>query len=247
MLEQSEKMQLENTRLELKEKYYKDLEKLHEQYDIYLHDMKHTMRTIAALSEEGNYKEIGKLIKKMRITLGSIDEQLVCSHKILNALFNERKGYAADKGVTLNLEISEPLYLQEIDELDLIRLMGNLLDNAIEAEAHSDEKQGILCKMHMAGNARHIVIQVENSYIEKRRKSTSQKNLHEHIDNLQVKIRSIGAKHGIGLKSVNEIVRKYGGILDSNQNEGRYNVKVIFPVQAEWKYEKNQLLHINIK
>ena len=262
MLAKSEKAQQANTYLKLEEKYYKDLEKLHESYDIYLHDMKHTMRTIAALSEEGNCEEIGRIIEKMETTLGSINENIICSHKILNALLAERKGHAADNGVALELEISEPLYLKEIDDLDLITLMGNLLDNAIEAEAYSDKKRGILCNMHMASSARHVIIQVENSYSEKRRKNsdltTMQKNMQENtkeniqgnmdnrkinlqanIDNLQVKVKSIGLKHGVGLKSVNRIIKKYGGIIETNQREGRYSVKVILPAQIEWKEESS--------
>ena len=236
-LGKSEKIHQENPRRKLEEKYYKDLEKLHESYDIYLHDMKHTMRTIAALSEEGNCEEISRIIEKMGAALGSINENIICSNKILNALFTERKGYAADKGVSLELEISEPVYLEDIDELDLITLMGNLLDNAIEAEAYSDKQEGILCNMHMASSARHIIIQVENNYIEKRRKTIPQKS----IDSLQMKMKSIGAKHGIGLKSVNRIIKKYGGILETNQSEGRYNVKVILPVQVEWKEESSYM------
>lgn len=232
----SKDLELENTRLKLEEKYYSDLEKLHEQYDIFLHDMKHTMRTIAALSEEGNCKEIGRLIEKMQTTLGSIDDQIICSHKILNSLLAERRAYADEKGVVLELEISEPLYLQQIDDLDLIALMGNLLDNAIEAEIHSGKQAGILCNMHMSNNSRHMVIQIENNFEEKRRSDAEaikqQGNLQENAKNLQ---RNIGNKHGIGLKSVNEVVRKYGGILESKQINGRYNVKVILPVQVEWR------------
>lgn len=231
----SKDLELKNTRIKLKEKYYSDLENLHEQYDIFLHDIKHTMRTIAALSEEGNCKEIGRLIEKMQTTLGIIDDQIICSHKILNALLAERRAYADENGVVLDLEIREPLYLQQIDDLDLIALMGNLLDNAIEAEIHSGKRAGILCNMHMSNNSRHMVIQIENSFEEKRRSDTEaikpQGSLKENADNLQ---RNIGKKHGIGLKSVNEVVRKYGGIFESDQSKGRYNVKIILPVQGEW-------------
>lgn len=238
-IKNSNYLELENTRLKLEEKYYTDLENLHEQYDIFIHDIKHTMRTIAALSEEGNCEEIGRIIQKMQITLGDIEDSIICSHKILNALLVERRSYADENGVVLELEISEPLYFQQIDDLDLITLMGNLLDNAIEAEIHSGKQDGILCNMHMSNNSRHMVILVENSFSEKRRKYVggireSISNPYRNTNNLQI---NIGNKHGIGLKSVNEIVKKYGGILEINKNEGRYNVKVILPIQGDWKEE----------
>lgn len=218
MMAKVNKMELSKTAQHLEEKYYKDLEKMHEQYDVFIHDMKHSMRTIAALSEEGNCEEIRHIIEDMRMTVGSIDDQYICSHKILNSLLSERKGYAHDNGTVFELDISEPLYLQAIDNLDLITLMGNLLDNAIEAEIHSARQEGIICSMHMSRNGMHVIIQVENSFEEKRRKVSS-------------------GKHGIGLKSVNEIVRKYGGIFENSKSEGRYSVKVILPVQDKWKEE----------
>ena len=137
----------------------------------------------------------------------------------------ERKDYAEDNGVKLNLEIKEPLYFQEIDDADLITLMGNILDNAIEAEKQSGKREGILCRMWMAREGRHMIIQVENSYEEK--DSAENTKFRRPV--------SIGAKHGIGLKSVQNIVRKYGGIIESKKNEGRYNVKIILPVQSGWE------------
>ena len=226
--------------MRLEEKYYKDIEKLHEEYDIFIHDMKHTMRTIATLSKEGNCEGISRLIEKMQIKIGSIEEKLICSNKILNALFNERKGYAADNGVNLDLEIMEPLYLQEIDELDLITLMGNLLDNAIEAEKNSDKPDEVYCYMRTTGSGRHMIIQIENSIPEKRRKEIESGETKSKKQSKNSRS-SIAEKHGIGLKSVSEVVGKYGGILENYQSDGRYIVKVILPVQVEMTAVANQV------
>lgn len=213
-----------NTCRETREKYYQDLETLHEEYDVFLHDMKHTMRTIAALAREGNNEEVERLIKRLQISLGDIEEKIICSHKILNALLLERKAYANDNGVILELDISEPLCLQEIDDMDLIVLMGNLLDNAIEAEKKYEKKEGggILCSIRLAREGRHLLIQIENSYQEQGNKRNFKKGVTERI----------GQKHGIGLGSVRRIVKKYGGIMECKKSGGRYLVKVILPVHG---------------
>ena len=208
----------------LKEKYYQDLETTQEQYDVFLHDMKHSMRTIAALAETGDCNKIGDLIKDLRVALGNIEWKMICSHKILNALLVERKEYADDNGVILNLDIKEPLYLQDIEDVDIISLIGNLLDNAIEAEKRVKSKQGVLCSMWMSREGRHILIQVENSYEEKQGNKAN---------GGERKVR-IGEKHGIGCKSMQKIVKKYGGIMESSKANGRYQVKMILPVQNEW-------------
>ena len=86
---QNEEAELENMRINYNEKYYKELDEIHEQYDVFIHDMKHTMRTVNALAEEGRCKEIKELIEDMLIKVGNIQNRIICSHKILNALLTE--------------------------------------------------------------------------------------------------------------------------------------------------------------
>lgn len=222
-------LEMVNSRLELEEKYYQNMDSLHEQYDSFIHDVKHTMRTIAALAEEGDCEKIGNLIDKTRMNIGNIEQKMICSNKILNALLLERKSYAEDNSIEIEMEIREPLYFQEIDELDLIALMGNLLDNAIEAEKHAKKQEGILLCMRMAREGRHMIIHLENSY-------------EENYNSEKIRIKrneQIGNKHGIGLESVRDIVKKYGGIIENEKSEGRYLVKVILPVQSEWEGQKS--------
>lgn len=222
-------LEMINTRSELEAKHYKNMDSLHEQYDSFIHDVKHTMRTIAALAEEGDCEKIGNLIDKTRMNIGNIEQKMICSNKILNALLLERKSYAEDNSIEIEMEIREPLYFQEIDELDLIALMGNLLDNAIEAEKHAKKQEGILLCMRMAREGRHMIIHLENSY-------------EENYNSEKIRIKrneQIGNKHGIGLESVRDIVKKYGGIIENEKSEGRYLVKVILPVQSEWEGQKS--------
>ena len=224
----SKELETINARLELEAKHYQNMDSLHEQYDSFIHDMKHTMRTIAALAEEGDCEKIGSLIDKMRMNIGNIEQKMICNNKILNALLSERKSYADNNGIVMDMEIREPLYFQEIDELDLIVLMGNLLDNAIEAEKRAAKHEGILLSIRMAREGRHMIIQLENSCEDDH--SVSKVKIKRDVQ--------IGNKHGIGLESVRDIVRKYGGIIENEKNEGRYLVKVILPVQSEWEGQK---------
>ena len=44
---------------------------------------------------------------------------------------------------------------------------------------------------------------------------------------------AIGDKHGIGRKSIQQIIEKYGGIMEYGDRDGRYWVKIIIPVQTK--------------
>lgn len=209
----------------MREKYYQDLDELHEEYDGFLHDMKHTMRAIAALAREGEVDEIIDLIDKLDMSLGKIEQRIICSHKVLNALFSERKGYAEEAGVILEYDIVEPLYFQDFDDVDLCSLVGNILDNAIEAEKQSTEQEGIWFRMKMAKEGRHIIIQVENSYDEKEENPSAK----------AVGTGRVGSKHGIGLRNVRKIVRQYGGMIEDKKDDGRFRIKILLPVQSGWR------------
>ena len=207
----------------MKDDYYREMEAAHQQYDIFLHDVKHMMRAIFALSKEGECDKIGSIIENMGTTLGNIRYRTICSHTVLNALVLERSGYAESVGVELELDIREPLCLQGINDKDLIALMGNLLDNAIKAEEYADHREGIFCSMTMAREGRHIIIQTENSYDKNRKDETAVTKEKE----------AIGDKHGIGRKSIQQIIEKYGGIMEYGDRDGRYWVKIIIPVQTK--------------
>lgn len=209
-------------KVKMKEKYYQDLEELHEQYDTFIHDMKHTMRTIASLAREGANEEIIDLIEGLRVSLSRIEQNIICSDKILNALFTERKSYAEEKEIALEFDITEPLYLQDIDDTDLVTLVGNILDNAVEAEGQAETPEGILFSMKMAKEGRHLIIQVENSYTETEGNDKKENS----------RTGRVGAKHGIGLRSVRKIVRKYGGIMEDKKEDGRFYIKIIIPVHS---------------
>ncbi|MDD6810299.1 MAG: GHKL domain-containing protein [Lachnospiraceae bacterium] len=216
----SEEARLCIERDEMAKKHYQNMEEQHEQYDVVIHDMKHVIGAMAALSQlKGeNSEDIIRLMKRINLSIGKVSDKEYCRNKVLNALLIEKSNFAEEMGVELDLEVIEPLQLSKIDELDLITLMGNLLDNAIIAESKVNNPEGVFCRIALSMNFEHITIQVENSYEGKP---------------FKVKMKpegEIGNKHGIGLDSIEEIVRKYGGVMNTFKEEGRYFTGIVIPI-----------------
>lgn len=216
-ISEAEEMRLLAIKDDIEKKHYQNMEEQHEEYDVIIHDLKHVIRTMAILSSGDNSAEVVKLVEKIDLSIGKISDKEYCSNKILNALLLERVGFAEEKGVELDLNIVEPLQLSRIEDLDLITMMGNLLDNAIIAESKVKNPKDVFCRVALSKDFEHILIQVENSYEGKAFKAKLKPE------------GSLGAKHGIGLRSIEEIVRKYGGIMDSSIDNGRYWIKIVIP------------------
>lgn len=223
----SEQIRLEMLRAELGEKYYQNMEKMFDEYDLFLHDIRYTIRTIAALAEEGNCEEIKTLINQQSEQLEAIEKDMICRNKIVNALLVEKRAYAKQMGIAMDIDYTEPTYLHEIDDLDLIVLIGNLLDNAIAAEKQAKQKDGIYFSIWTAQEGKYTLIQVENSYDAKRAKKEK-----------STKHGKIGEKHGLGLRSINRIVQKYNGVSYKDEEGGRYRIKILIPIECMWEKDK---------
>lgn len=222
----TDQIRLEMLRAELGEKYYQNLEKMFDEYDLFLHDIRYTLRTIAALAEEGDCEEIKTLIKQQNDQLQMIEKDVICRNKIINALLVEKRAYAKQNGIEMQIDYTEPTYLHEMEELDLLVLIGNLLDNAIAAEKQAKEKGGVFCSIWTAKDGKYTLIQVENSY--DARRVRKEKNGRQG---------KIGEKHGLGMRSINRIVQKYNGVSYKDEDSGRYRVKILIPIESMWEKE----------
>lgn len=218
--EENKRLELQHVQDELERKYYTEIANTHLQYDIYLHDVRRMIRIIASMVEDKQWDNAALLTDYMVDSIQDIRKNALCFHEILNALLVDRRSYAESLGLAITIDVREPLIMGVINEIDLVALTGNLLDNAIHAEETASEKRGIICRILTAYDGRHIIIEVINSYdkIIKREKKAAG---------------SIGNKHGIGLISIQETLRKYGGILSKLEDGGRYFAKVVIPSEGK--------------
>ena len=100
----------------------------------------------------------------------------------------------------------------EINIIDLCVLVGNLLDNAIEACQKIDKQKRIQVSFKQEGNFLNVII--KNTYIDEK-----------NNDLLTTKDNKLN--HGYGIKSVRSIVEKYEGTFKIIKNNGYFIVSVL--------------------
>ena len=117
------------------------------------------------------------------------------------------------------ISFSNDLYIPEnlkISNVDITALLGNLLDNAIEA-AEKTEKENRFVSLYMRYDKSNIIITVKNSYSgELEREDGVFKSLKSDKDN-----------HGIGLKSINQVIEKYDGLIKINTKNNIFTANVL--------------------
>lgn len=176
------------------------------------HDMKHRLVVAEQLLNRGDVRAAELYIRRFLEELDGIGAFPVgdCAWKTVLEI---KKKKAAKKEIMVQMDTGE-LVLGRIEELDVCVLLGNLLDNAIEAEELL--KEGRQIRLHMREEFGIVFITIRNRIAE----SVLQKNRR-----LQSTKQNRGM-HGFGIASVRGIVRKYNGTLKMNEENGWFQIDI---------------------
>ena len=176
------------------------------------HDMRHHIMELHILAEKGQTEDIQKYLDQMTDFIKMPKEIVESGNIKTDCLINFFLQKAKENLKEVKIDVSLPEEIKHSFDLNIV--LGNLLENAIEASKKSEEKLLIISLCHDAGT---LKIKVRNSF-----SGAIMKGQSGFITNKEHK-----EEHGIGLKSVRKIVENYDGILET-RTEGQYfEVKVI--------------------
>lgn len=191
----------------------KSLEDTERAFDLWresIHNYKNNIITLAQLTEQGKTAEVKEYLKDEIQQLGIKMNYAMTGNKVIDAVLATKKNSAEHKGINFyaNGNIPDKCVIGDIDFTNII---GNLLDNAIEA-AEKVEKGNV--SIVIKPQKKFIIIKVKNSYDgNKNNKLKTTKKDKEY--------------HGIGLKSIKRIVEKYQGEFELEFKEKEVEATVL--------------------
>ena len=115
----------------------------------------------------------------------------------------------------LKYDIKIP-YDLNINSVDLICILGNLIDNVIEANLMLNNVKDRYANINIKYIEKNLLINLENSF--KEVKFDINKNLKT--------IKKDKTKHGLGLKNIKKIVDKYNGNMEINIKDNKFITKI---------------------
>lgn len=191
-----------------KEIHYKELEKVNQKVLRIRHDMKNRLNAIYELND------LEKMKESLRIALGELgsqDERIYTGNRVVNGICKVKFELAEQNNIHVEQKINIPSeFNMESGEIGI--LLGNILDNAIEACQRAEEKS-IRLIMEMRGC--NLFISLENS------KNSSENGGIGRTSKEQKR------GHGYGMLSVGNIVEKYNGILRTEDKGNRYITEMV--------------------
>ena len=142
----------------------KYINKVNEDKRVFLHDVNKFLCTAASLIENGKNLELDSMVRHLGIRMEELKNYSYCADPVLNSILCERKFVAESKGILYKIKLGNNLRTDFIEDLDLISIVGNLLDNAIEAAEKTKKDQHVICNMYMGNEGHLLVMEFYNSY-----------------------------------------------------------------------------------
>ena len=203
--------ELTETKYEYQKKYYHLLEEHQKDIEALSHDIGKHISAVTALYGNNFIAESEQYINKLNNTLKDIPKVLRTSDSIINTLIMSELRKAKNENIEVQLDINFSK-TEKIDSIDLCVLLGNTLENAIEACAALSSEAKRVIDLHILQDGSLILIDIINPYDPENKKISQNKR-----------------KHGYGLKNVRKVVNKYSGDIEIKNTDNVFQVSMVIP------------------
>lgn len=158
-------------KLQKSEDYNKSLKDMNDNFRCFKHDYNNTVTTISGYLQNNDLSGLKTYFNKLENdciavnTLGTLDPNVINNPGIYH-LISSKYYQAIDDGIQVSISFFLDLNELNMDIYEFAKILGILLDNAIEAARESEEKIINLTFRREHNKHRDIVL-IENSYLNK--------------------------------------------------------------------------------
>ena len=205
------------------QEYMMQIEELYQNLRTFRHDYANIMVSMSGYIEkndmEGLRKYYGKQIFPMNNLLDKEKDAVAKLHNLniieLKSIISVKINYALEMNIDVNLEITEKINRINMESIDLVRIIGILLDNATEACQECKNPSITLSIIKMENDITFIV---KNTYVKQ--------NL-DYSKLGSLGISSNGERRGTGLYNIKTIINTYDNVVMDTEYENGYFTQLI--------------------
>lgn len=216
--QEQEKIKLEffKEQLESQKKHFEELTENQRRINKAIHDTKNQLLAILGYIENSQnsiaIENLNSLCNNISGRQNFINTGNIAVDSLLNAKINRING--------LNITLETSIFLEQnnqIEEIDLCVILGNLLDNAMEACESIPLAVERKIKLKIVQVDEYLSIEIRNSTFDK-----VEFNKGKIFTTKKDKL-----FHGFGLESIKEMVEKYNGHINYEQEEKTFTVRIL--------------------
>ena len=213
------KLILTTNKLQSEEEYNRSLRILHDSVRGFKHDFDNIVTTIGGYIKTNDMEGLKDYYNELEDDCQRVNNLYLLNPEVINNdgiynLLTKKYQEATEKGIKVNMTFLLDLSKLHMKIYEFARILGILLDNAIEASSECDEKIINLDFREDSKNSRQLII-VENTYKDK------------NIDTEKIFEKGISSKEnhsGIGLFEVRKLIKKNNNLnLFTSKNDNFFS------------------------
>ncbi|MEG0179599.1 MAG: GHKL domain-containing protein [Oscillospiraceae bacterium] len=199
--------------LEQQESYYHYIMDMHNKLRAFRHDMQNHFLCFDSLLVAGNVEEARKYITSVFSILESKAPTISTDNYMFDILLAEKMRRAQDDGIAVEYSLNIKPKLK-IENFDWCIMLGNAMDNAIEACAKIENKENRKIFIKAATHKAMLNIVIKNTSVAPVAidKNTYATTKHDKKN------------HGLGLKNISKTVESYGGVMKTGYENGYFTI-----------------------
>ncbi len=213
---EKERSRLQQLKLDMMEYDYRALQRVYEEKEILLHDVRKHMQAIREMVEAGQKQEILVYLDEMNGVLQKGRNRDFVNHDLLNLILNQKFQEAEDTGISLQYEMEDMGGLQ-LKPTEICALFSNILDNAIEANRKIGEGMERWIKLVCTRKGQILIIYSSNPMAERKIR---------FVGGIPETTKQDKDGHGFGMRSIRQIVNTHNGHMLAEAEDGIFRFTV---------------------
>ncbi len=207
-------LKLAEYQTEQSRQHLEEVRSIHREMRGYKHDFHNHLQTLKSYLDAGDAERAREYISELDRQLMDVDTLLKTGNVSLDAILSAKIAQAKSEDVSVTVKANVPDGLT-VSDLELSIIVGNLLDNAIEACREAGGERFIRIFIGMKGKM--LYFSMLNSAGAKR----------EKMNGLFRTAKS--GVHGFGLRRAEAIIKDHGGWVKYNSEDGAFTSEFLIP------------------
>ena len=181
------------------------------------HDYHNHLQSLKGYLSLNKVDQMKNYLNELETDLDSIDTLYHSGNLQLDSILNAKLAIAEKGHIRIHCDASIPPQLH-VSDLDLCVILGNLLDNAIESCRKIKNPDERFIRVYIGILKKQLYISITNATSETVKQRTDHYFTTKRGD------------HGHGLKRVDQVVKKYDGYLNRQNEPGVFATEIVLPL-----------------
>jgi sensor histidine kinase regulating citrate/malate metabolism len=196
--------------------HYDEVEIMHRKMRGWRHDYLSHIQAMKSHAALGDMEAVIGYLDALDADLKTVDAAVKTGNKMADAILNSKISLARSKNVAVTADANIAVELST-SQLDLCIVIGNLMDNAIEACMKLPEESRVI-RIYMEMKVTQLYISFTNSTASGKKHKVNGRFLSTK-----------GRGHGFGLARIDDIVERCGGYISRNSEDGAFTTEIMLP------------------